>query len=66
MSKTEGIDKTIELLNGMLAKEEAVKMQLAITDRILRAQALKLKHSDDGKGGKFTAPEQQGTDENGN
>ena len=58
MSKTEDIDKTIELLNGMLEKEAtSLKEKLSVTDRLARFYALKYKHSDEGKGGKF-APSQ--------
>jgi hypothetical protein len=57
MSKTEEIDKTIESLNAELAKPKlSLKNRLAITDRLTRLYSLKLKHSDDGKGGKFALP----------
>ena len=51
--KTEGLDKTIELLNGMLESAKDTKEKLQITDRLLRCYSLQLKHADDGKGGKF-------------
>lgn len=54
MSKTVDIDKTIELLNEMLSAEGlTLKEKLSITDRLARFFALKYKHSDEGKGGKF-------------
>ena len=57
MSKMEGIERTIELLNGMLAEKElSLKDRLAIADRLLRAQSLKLKHADEGHGSKFDPP----------
>ena len=56
MSKTEEIDKTIEMLNDQLGRSKALKDRLAITDRLTRLYSLKLKHADDGKGGKFNLP----------
>jgi hypothetical protein len=64
MSKTADLDRTIELLNGMLSSAESVKEKLQITDRLLRAHGLKYKHDSEGKGAKFGALE-KGTD-NGN
>ena len=54
MTETADLDKTIELLNGMLAAATGIKEKLGITDRLLKCYAMKLKHSDSGKGGKFT------------
>lgn len=62
MSKTLDIDKTIDLLNGMLEKAESLKEKLSVTDRLARFYALKYKHSDEGKGGKFAPQEQSGHD----
>ena len=53
--KTDGLDKTIELLNSMLETAETVKEKLQIADRLLRAYSLLYKHSDEGKGGKFAS-----------
>ncbi len=53
MSTTPDLDKTIDNLNSWLQQAEAYKEKLAITDRLLKAYALKYKHTDDGKGGKF-------------
>lgn len=55
-SKTEGLDKTIELLNGMLETSATTKEKLSIADRLLRAYSLQLKHTDEGKGTKFSEP----------
>jgi hypothetical protein len=56
VSKTDAIDETIRMLNLLLAKPKlSLKDKMAITDRIIRATALKLKHDDTGKGGKFAA-----------
>jgi hypothetical protein len=56
MSKTLDLDKTISLLNERLAKTKPLKDWLAITDRLARCYALKLKYDDAGKGGKFSQP----------
>lgn len=53
MSKTADLDRTIDTLNTWLENEKTAKGRLAVTDRLIRALALKYKHSDDGKGGKF-------------
>jgi hypothetical protein len=53
--KTEGLDQTIALLNGMLETAATVKEKLQIADRLLRAYSLLYKHSDEGKGGKFAS-----------
>jgi len=54
-SATTDLDKTIESLNKWLtdAKNASYKERMAITDRLLKALALKYKHTDEGKGGKF-------------
>jgi hypothetical protein len=39
----------------MLEKSDNLKEKLAITDRIIRCQSLKLKFTNAGKGGKFAA-----------
>lgn len=51
--KTDDLDATIKLLNSMLESAESVKEKLAITDRLLRCHSMKLKFTDEGKGGKF-------------
>jgi hypothetical protein len=56
MSKTAEIDETIRALNEELAKAKSLKNRLAITDRLTRLYNLKLKHADEGKGGKFNLP----------
>jgi hypothetical protein len=53
MSKTADLDATITTLQGWLETEKTQKGKLAVADRLIRALALKYKHSDDGKGGKF-------------
>lgn len=53
MSKTSDLDKTIELLNSMLESAATLKEKLSVTDRLARFYALKYKHSDESKGGKF-------------
>ena len=63
MSKTDAIDETIRMLNGYLAKAKTLKDRMAITDRIIRATALKLKHDETGKGGKFAAVTATGADD---
>ena len=57
---TDAIDDTIRLLNEMLAQSETTKEKLSITDRLLRAHAMKLKFTNEGKGGKFAALEEKG------
>lgn len=54
---TDALDDTIKLLNEMLEKADTVKDKLAITDRLLKCHAMKLKFTNDGKGGKFAALE---------
>lgn len=54
MSKTGDLDRTITTLNGWLESAKTQKEKLAVADRLIRALALKYKHSDEGKGGKFT------------
>lgn len=55
-SKTADLDATIELLNGMLQKKNVgAKDKLAITDRLLKAYALKYRHDSKGQGGKFAS-----------
>lgn len=61
MSKTADLDQTIATLQGYLETEKTAKGRLAVTDRLLRAFALKYKHSDDGKGGKFNLSEPAAT-----
>jgi hypothetical protein len=51
----EGLDKTIQLLNGMLEATETTKEKLQIADRLLRAYSLLYKHVDSGKGEKFSS-----------
>lgn len=51
---TSDLDATINLLNEMLQAAKSVKDKLAITDRLLKCHSLKYKHSDEGKGGKFS------------
>jgi hypothetical protein len=63
VSKTDAIDETIRMLNGYLAKAKTLKDRMAITDRIIRATALKLKHDETGKGGKFAAVPANGADD---
>ena len=58
MSKTEDLDRTIEMLNEQLGKSKALKDRLSITDRLTRLYSLKLKYNDSGKGGKFSLPSQ--------
>ena len=66
------LDTTIHLLNEMLKTAETIKDKLAITDRLHKFYALRLKHSDEGKGGKFaalgapSAPHDIGAQGNGN
>lgn len=62
MSKTADLDKTIDLLNGMLEAASSIKEKLSVTDRLARFYALKYKHSDEGKGGKFAPQEPSGHD----
>jgi hypothetical protein len=52
---TDDLDKTIELLNDMLQVAESIKDKLAITDRLLKCHVMKLKFTDEGKGGKFSS-----------
>ena len=48
------LDTTIQQLNTMLQGEGlSVKDRLSITDRLLKAYAMKLKFAADRKGGKF-------------
>jgi hypothetical protein len=64
LSKTAELDETIRLLNEMLAKPKLkLKDKLAITDRLGRFYALKLKHDQTGKGGKFAAVPANGADD---
>jgi len=58
VSKTAELDETIAVLNTLLAAAVKPKDKLLIADRLIRAYSLKLKFSDEGKGGKFAAPEQ--------
>lgn len=51
---TVDLDATIKLLNEMLQSAESVKDKLAITDRLLKCHSMKLKFTDEGKGGKFS------------
>lgn len=53
MSKTDDLDRTIKSLNDWMDGERTAKGRLAVADRLIRALALKYKHSDEGKGGKF-------------
>lgn len=59
---TDDLDATIHLLNLMLEKAETTKDKLAVTDRLLKCHAMKLKFTDTGKGGKFAALDKKGTD----
>jgi hypothetical protein len=52
--KTDDLDATIKLLNDMLKQAETIKDKLAITDRLLKSHSMKLKFTDEGKGGKFS------------
>lgn len=56
MSKTADLDRTIASLNDWMDSEKTAKGRLAVADRLIRALALKYKHSDEGKGGKFNIP----------
>jgi hypothetical protein len=62
VTDTTDLDATIKLLNGMLEKAESLKDKLAVTDRLQKFYALRLKHSAEGKGGKFSSlPDSEGT-----
>lgn len=61
MSKTADLDRTIKSLNDWMDGEKTAKGRLAVADRLIRALALKYKHSDDGKGGKFNVPSEPAT-----
>lgn len=50
---TDQLDKAIGLLNRWLENEQDPKQRLQITDRLLKALAMKYKMSDPGKGSKF-------------
>jgi hypothetical protein len=65
VSGTPDLDETIALLNGMLGSAPTLKEKLQVTDRLARFMALKYKHGTEGKGSKFTSPDNKGT-ENGN
>lgn len=68
MVSSDPLDDTIRLLNEMLEQSDNVKEKLAITDRLLRAHAMKLKFTNEGKGGKFASLEtpEIGAHSNGN
>lgn len=58
-SATQDLDATIALLKTWLEEaskpdaKSTYKERMAISDRLLKALALKYKHTDDGKGSKF-------------
>ena len=54
MSKTEDLDDAIKLVHSMLNKTKSAKLRLQIMDRLTKMLALKYKHSDQRKGGKFS------------
>jgi hypothetical protein len=56
---TDDLDETIRVLNAMLKQTKAKKDRLAIIDRLLKATAIKYRHSESGKGGKFKELEEQ-------
>lgn len=51
--KTDDLDATIKALNEMLENSKNKKDRLQIIDRLLKATAIKYRHSEAGKGGKF-------------